>query len=55
MEYYPQRPLVIYESKYDKKAAEFDPIEWMAALVSHIPERGAQIIRHPGHYSNAAR
>jgi hypothetical protein len=48
MEYYPQRPLVIYESKYDKKAAELDPLEWMAALVSHIPDRGAQTIRYLG-------
>ena len=45
--------MVIYESKYGKKAAEFDPIEWMAALVSHIPDRGAQTIRYLGHYSNA--
>jgi hypothetical protein len=55
MEYYPQKPLVIYESKYGKKAAEFDPIEWMAALVSHIPDRGAQTIRYLGIYSNASR
>jgi hypothetical protein len=48
MEYYPQRPLVIYESKYDKKAAELDTLEWMAALVSHIPDRGAQTIRYLG-------
>jgi len=55
MEYYPQRPLVIYKSKYDKKAAEFDPIEWMAALVSHIPDRGAQTVHYYGYYSNASR
>jgi hypothetical protein len=42
-------------SKYDKKAAELDPLEWMAALVSHIPDRGAQTIRYLGQYSNAAR
>jgi hypothetical protein len=55
MKYYPERPLVIYESKYDRKAAELDPIEWMAALVSHIPDRGAQTIRYLGIYSNVAR
>jgi len=38
---------LIYESKYGKKAAELDPIEWMAALISHIPDRGAQTIRYP--------
>ena len=55
MEYYPQKSLVIYESKYGKKAAELDPLEWMAALVSHIPDRGAQTTRYLGYYSNAAR
>jgi len=55
MEYYPQKLLVIYGFKYDKKAAEFDPIEWMAALISHIPDRGAQTTRYLGYYSNAAR
>jgi len=54
MEYYPQRPLARYESKYDKKAAEFEPLQWMAVLVSHIPDRGSQAIRYLGHYSNAA-
>ena len=51
MEYYPQRPLVIYESKYGKKAAELDPLEWMAALTSHIPDRGTQTIRYLGLYA----
>jgi hypothetical protein len=45
MEYYPQKSLVIYESKYDKKVTEFDPLEWMAALISHIPDRGAQTVQ----------
>ena len=55
MEYYPQRPLVIYESKYDKKVTEFDSLEWMAALISHIPDRGAQTVHYYGYYSNATR
>jgi hypothetical protein len=44
MEYYPQKSLVTYESKYGGQVAEFDPLEWMAALVSHIPDRGAQTV-----------
>jgi len=55
MEYYPEKTLVKYESKYGKKAAELDPLEWMAAVISHIPDRGAQTIRYLGMYSNAAR
>ena len=31
------------------------PFEWMAALVSHIPDRGGQTVRYYGHYSNATR
>jgi hypothetical protein len=55
MEYYPERPMVTYESKYGKKVAEFDPLEWMAALVSNIPDRGAQPVHYYGQYSNATR
>ena len=40
---------------YGGQVAEFDPLEWMAALVSHIPDRGAQTVHYYGHYSNATR
>jgi len=55
MKYYPQRPLVIYESKYDKEVMESEPLEWMAALIYHIPDRGAQMVHYYGYYSNATR
>jgi hypothetical protein len=55
MKYYPDSPMVTYESKYGKDIAEFEPLEWMAALVSHIPDRGAQTIRYLSLYSNATR
>lgn len=32
MKYYPDSPMVTYESKYGKNIAEFDPLQWMAAL-----------------------
>ena len=38
-----------------KRQLKFDPLEWMAALVCHIPDRGAQTIRYYGAYSNASR
>ena len=47
--------MVTYESKYGKKVTEFDPLEWMAALVSHIPDRVGQTVRYYGQYSNATR
>jgi len=55
MKYYPDRPMVTYESKYGKDLAEFEPLEWLAALVSHIPDRGAQTVHYYGRYSNATR
>ena len=55
MNYHPERPLVTYESKYGKKVTEFNPLEWMAALVSHIPDKGAQTVHYYGQYSNATR
>jgi len=55
MKYYPDRPMVTYESKYGKDIAEFEPLEWMATLVSHIPDRGAQTVHYYGAYSNVTR
>jgi len=46
---------VTYESKYGKLVAEFDPLEWMASLISHIPDRGIQTAYYYGHYSNLIR
>jgi len=55
MKYHPEGPMVTYQSKYEKKVAEFGPLEWMVAFISHIPDRGAQIIHYYGQYSNATR
>ena len=55
MKYYPERPMVTYQSKYGRQVAEYDPLEWMAALISHIPDRGAQTVRYYGAYSNLTR
>ena len=55
MKYYPDEAKVIYQSKYGKDVKEFSSLEWMAALVSHIPDRGGQTVRYLGRYSNATR
>jgi hypothetical protein len=55
MKYYPDEAKVTYESKYGRQVAEFNPLEWMASLVSHIPDRGGQTVRYLGHYSNVTR
>jgi len=30
-------------------------LEWMAALIFHIPDRGAQTVHYYGYYSNVTR
>ncbi len=55
MKYYPDEAKVTYRSKYGKQVKEFSSLEWMAALVSHIPDRGGQTVRYYGYYSNVTR
>jgi len=33
----------------------FPALEWLAAMCSHIPNRGEQIVRYYGYYSNVSR
>ena len=33
----------------------FDAWEWLAAMCSHVPNKGEQMVRYYGHYSNVAR
>jgi hypothetical protein len=33
----------------------FDACEWLAAMCSHIPNRGEQMVRYYGFYSNVCR
>jgi len=33
----------------------FDALEWLAAMCSHVPNRGEQMVRYYGHYSNVWR
>ena len=33
----------------------FDVLEWLAAIYSHVPNKGEQMVRYYGHYSNVSR
>ncbi len=33
----------------------FNALEWLAAMTSHIPEKGEQMVRYYGYYSNVCR
>ena len=55
MQYLDQEAKVIYNSKNGNKTKVFDALEWLAAMCSHIPNRGEQMVRYYGHYSNVSR
>ncbi len=46
---------VIYRSKDGKTAKTFNALDWLAQLVTHIPNRGEQMVRYYGYYSNKSR
>ncbi|MBM4272030.1 MAG: transposase [Deltaproteobacteria bacterium] len=55
MTYLDQEAKVIYDSKNGKSTKVFDALEWLAAMCSHIPNRGEQMVRYYGYYSNVSR
>ena len=65
MTYVPEESKVLYQSKDGQKEKAFDVLEWLAAMLgaakpcedgcSHVPNRGEQMVRYYGHYSNVSR
>jgi hypothetical protein len=47
--------LFIYESKDAKTSKTFDALDWLAQLVTHIPNKGEHMVRYYGFYSNKSR
>ena len=43
---------VIYQSKDRKKEKIFDAMECLAAMCYHVPNKGEQMVRYYGYYSN---
>ena len=46
---------VIYKGKNSRTRETFVALDWLARLVSHIPNRGEQLVRYYGYYSNKSR
>ena len=46
---------VVYESKDGKTSKSFDALDWLAQLVTHIPNKSEQMVRYYGYYSNKSR
>jgi hypothetical protein len=55
MQYLADEGTVIYSAKDGKDRKVFDAQEWLAAMCSHVPNRGEQMVRYYGWYSNVTR
>ena len=55
MHYKDQEGKVVYTVKDGKSVKVFPAMEWIAAMCSHIPNRGEQMVRYYGYYSNVSR
>ncbi len=55
MQYLDQEGKVVYVSKDGRTNKSFPALEWLAAMSSHIPNRGEQMVRYYGYYSNVSR
>lgn len=50
MQYIDKKGMVIYPAKDNKERKIFDALEWLAAMCSHVPNRGEQMVRYYGYY-----
>ncbi len=55
MTYHRETGQVQYQSKDKKETRVFDALEWLTAMCSHVPNKGDQMVRYYGFYSNVAR
>jgi len=55
MTYLRDESKVVYQSKDGNRTKTFDALEWLAAMCSHVPDRGEQMVRYYGYYSNVLR
>jgi hypothetical protein len=59
MTYNKESRTVLYRSKMNpvskKNFAIFPVLDWIATLTTHIPNKGEQLVRYYGYYSNVSR
>jgi hypothetical protein len=55
MRYLDHGGTVVYAGKNGNDRKVFDAGEWLAAMCSHVPNRGEQMVRYYGWYSNVLR
>jgi len=42
-------------TKNKKQNKVFNALEWLVAMCTHVPNKGEQMVRYYGHYSNVSR
>jgi regulator of protease activity HflC (stomatin/prohibitin superfamily) len=47
--YIPEESKVLYQSKDGRQEKAFDSLEWLAAMCSHVPDKGEQMVRYYGY------
>ncbi|MCJ7727364.1 MAG: transposase [Actinobacteria bacterium] len=55
MSYIREESKVIYKSKDGTNTSQFDAVNFIASLASHISNMGEQTVRYFGYYSNVCR
>jgi hypothetical protein len=55
--YAPEESKVPYQSKDDKEEKLFEVLDWLFRRegCSHVPNKGEQMVRYFGYYSNVSR
>ena len=46
---------MVYKGKDGSRKKTFDAMEWLAAMCSHVPNKGEQMVRYYGYYSSVSR
>jgi len=49
MTYIPEESKVSYQSKDGKEEKVLDALEWLAAMCSHVPNKGEKMARYYGY------
>ena len=52
---YVKEAQVVYRSKHGEEEKILDAMGWLAAMCSHVPDKGEQMVRYYGHYSTVSR
>jgi hypothetical protein len=46
MTYLPDESKIIYRSKDNRQEKTFEALDWLAAITSHLPNQGEQMVRN---------